>query len=241
VWFAKRNGEIAMIAAHLVDAGDTRGMPLLERAWERFECGAWVAREAARMPALATIYPPFWRHGLRDAALEDALARTAAAASDPALRLLVASAFVCCERTPPWSVTEIFAASELARRPATWSVDTRYAYLAMHVACSLAPRSLLPDEFMRYVQRSLPAWIGRFVCAGELDLVGESIMAAHALGNCVPACEWQVLLDAQEPDGLVPIKAEWRGRDVPARVRFEGNYHSTLVALGAAAMCGHTQ
>jgi hypothetical protein len=107
----------------------------------------------------------------------------------------------------------------------------------MHVVWFLAPCGLLPDEFARYVRRSLPAWIGWFVRAGELDLVGESIMTAHALGECVPECEWQVLGDAQEPDGLLPFKAEWRGRDVPARARFEANYHSTLIALGAAAMC----
>jgi hypothetical protein len=53
----------------------------------------------------------------------------------------------------------------------------------------------------------------------------------------VPECEWQVLIDAQEDDGLVPFRAAWRGREVPARMRFVANYHSTLVAHAAAALC----
>jgi len=235
VWFAKRNGELALVAALLADRGDARGSALLERAWDRFERGAWLAREAPQMPAIATIYPPFWRHGLRRAELETALAMPAT--GEPALRLLIASAHASRDRAR--SVTELLAESELAARPATWLVDTRYAYLAMHVAWFLAPSGLLPDELEQFLRRSLPAWISWFTRTGELDLLAEAIITAHVLGECVPGCEWQVLVDAQESDGLVPFKAAWRNQQAPARARFEANYHSTLVALGAAAVCDH--
>jgi hypothetical protein len=241
VWFAKRNGELAMIGAYLLDRGDLRGRELLDRAWARFEDGAWLTREAVRMPALATLYPAFWRHGLRDKALEQAIVATAPTATDPALRLLVACAFVNCELAPPWDLAELLASGELSRRPATWTVDTRYAYLAMHVAWALVPSRLLPDTLAEYLRRSLPAWISWFARSGELDLLGEAIITTHTLGECVPASEWQVLGDAQEPDGLVPFKLAWRGRAAPARARFDANYHSTLVALGAAAVCDHAE
>ncbi|HEY0252833.1 MAG TPA: hypothetical protein VGC41_14960 [Kofleriaceae bacterium] len=237
LWFAKRNGELALVAALLLDAGDERGRPLLQRAWERFEAGAWLVREAPNMPALATVYPPFWRHGFREPVLEQTFATTSVSATDPALRLLLACAHRNCELPPPWNIGELLATGELATRPATWEIDTRFAYLAMHVAWA----GPLPAELATYVRRSLPAWISWFVRTGEIDLLGEAIMTSHVLGDCVPPAEWRVLGEAQEADGLVPFKQAWRGREVPARARFEASYHSTLVALGAAALCTHAE
>ncbi len=237
--FLKRNSELAAIAGMLVDAGDAEARGWIERCWQRFERGAVLAREIETMPALATTYVPFWRHGLRSAELEHAIASHAARATHPALRMLIGCALRACELPAPWDVDQLLAESWLASEPATWLITAEQAYIAAHVVLFLAPRGLVPAQHVPYLLRSLPVWIAHFVRAGDLDLLAELVVVAHALGTCVPASEWQVLIDAQETDGMVPFRLAWRNREVAPHVRFHGNYHSTLLTLAACATCAH--
>ena len=235
----KYNGELAAIAALLADRGDARGAALLARCWARLEHGRRLQREVAKAPALATMYPPFWRHGLRDDGFELAAVAAAASAGDATLRLLIACALHACDLASPWQLDDLLAASCLGRMPPTWKVTLRDVYVAAHVVLFCAPRGQLADDHVRYVLRSAPVWIADLARGGELDLLGELVMTVHALGACVPPCEWQVLVDAQDCDGMIPFRLAWRGRDVAPLVRLRGNYHSTLVAIGASAMCRH--
>jgi hypothetical protein len=237
--FVKRTAELAFIAATLADAGDPDGRAMLERCWTRLGRGAVLLHLAATIPAVATVYVPFWRHGLRSPALERAMVSIAPAAAEPATRLLIACALRACELPAPWPLEALLDASWLGGFPATWRITDREAYVVTHLVLYLAPAGLLPARYRTYLRRALPAWIALFARAGDLDLVAELIMAAHALGDCVDTTEWQLLIDAQEPDGLVPFRLAWKGREAPAETRFRCNYHSTLVALAACAMCSH--
>ena len=235
---AKRHGELATVAALLLDGGDNvRAQAWLDLAWDRFGSGELLAREIQTQPALAAVYPAFRRHGYRSAELDGAVASVWDRVDDPTLRLLLACSVAGTEIAAPWPLDQLVDDSIVGREPPTWQVDDRTAYVISHVVLFLAPTRTLGERHRRYIARSLPAWLGRFAVAGYLDLVGEMVMVAHALGECVPDSEWQVLVDAQEPDGLMPFRAAWRGREVPARLRFIANYHSTLIAYAAAAMC----
>lgn len=233
----KRIGELAMLAGTLVDHGDATARPWLELCWRWFDHGAVLARVTAEQPAFAAIYPSFHRHALRSEEVERAIAGALPAIVDPALRLLQASALAWCGLPAPWDLDGLLDESWLASEPTTALIATRDAYVATHVVLFLAPVGRLGERHRSYVTRSLPAWLAHFARVGDLDLVAELIMVAHVLGQCVPECEWSVLADAQEDDGLVPFRAAWRGRSVPPRTRFRANYHSTLVALAAAGMC----
>ncbi len=237
--FVKRTAELAVIAAQLIDGGYRSGRPLLERCWERFDKGAELVKLAATSPVVATIYVAFWRHGLRSPDLEHMLTRDLYATDDASVRLLSACALQACGLPAPWDLAGLLRDSWVGGMPPTWQVTPHEAYVATHVALFLAPTGQLPDGYRAYLRRAIPVWIALFARAGDLDLVGELIMTAHLLGDCVDPTEWRYLLDAQEPDGLVPFRLAWRGRAVPPEVRFHGNYHSTLVTVAACAMCCH--
>lgn len=237
--FVKRTAELAVIAATLLDVGHPDGRILLEKCWGRLGNGATLEKLAPAVPAVATIYVAFWRHGLRSDVLERALVEAAPAAEEPAVRLLVTCALRVCGLPAPWDLEELLRDSWIGGLPPTWQVTIHDAYIATHVVLFLAPAGLLPELYCRYLRRAVPVWFALFARAGHVDLVGELIMTAHALGDCVAPTEWQYLFDAQEPDGLVPFRLAWRGREVPVHTRFQGNYHSTLVGLAACTMCQH--
>ena len=69
--FIKRSAELAAIAAVLVDV-EPDARSVLERCWARFEHGDLLVR-LANHAAIATVYVPFWRHGLRHEGLVRAL------------------------------------------------------------------------------------------------------------------------------------------------------------------------
>jgi hypothetical protein len=235
---AKRNAELATVAALLLDGGeDARARAWLALAWDRFGSGAQLARDIEAQPALVAVYPAFRRHGYHSPEADGAAASVWARVDDPTVRLLLACSFAGAGMAAPDALDRLLDDSILGRQPATWLIDERAAYVITHIVLFLAPKHALAERHRRYLARSLPVWISRSAAGGYLDLVAEFIMVAHALGECVPACEWQVLIDAQESDGLVPFRGAWRGREVPPRVRFVANYHSTLVAYAAAAMC----
>jgi hypothetical protein len=236
--FIKRTGELAAIAAVLVDANHTNARELLDRSWARLGHGDRLATLAIH-PAVATVYVPFWRHGLRHRELERVLVANAKTIEQPQVRLLVAGALGACELAAPWDLDELLAESWLGAFPATWSITEQDAYVVTHLIFYLAPAGLLPARYRTFLRRAIAVWIGLFARAGDMDLVAELIMAAHVLGDCVDVMEWKFLLDAQEPDGLVPFRRAWRGLRAPPALRFQANYHSTLVALAACAMCSH--
>lgn len=235
--FIKRTAELATVAEVLAHNGDARGREMVETCWKRFECGAALAR-VAHFPAVVTAYVPFYRQGLRDAKLETALAASAHSATTPDVRLLVACALRACELPSPWDLEELLAASIIGQRPPSWRITDRDAYVITHVILYLAPTNALSNEHRNYLRRTLPVWIAIFGRAQHVDLVAELVMAAHALGDCVAHPEWSILCDAQEADGLVVFRSDWRGR-VPPEQRFANNYHSTLVAFAACVMCTH--
>lgn len=233
----KRVGELAMVAGTLVDHGDPSARPWLDLCWRWFDDGAMLARAITAQPAFAALYASFHRHALRSAEVEHAIAGALPGAADPALRLLLASALAWCGLTAPWDLDALLAQSWLAAAPASAPIPARDAYIATHVVLFLAPVGRLDAQLLDRIDDALPVWLEQFARAGDLDLVGELIMVAHALGHCVSRRWWDVLAGAQEDDGLVPFRAAWRGRPVPARTRFRANYHSTLAALAAASMC----
>jgi hypothetical protein len=237
---AKRHGELATVAALLLDHGENaHARSWLDLAWKRFDGGELLVREIEAQPGNAAVYPAFRRHGHRTGELDEAIASVWNRIADPTLRLLLACSVAGTEIAAPMPLDKLLDDSIVGREPATWLVDEHAAYVITHVALFLAPTHSLPERHRRYIARSLPVWLARFALAGYLDLVGEMVMVAHALGECVTDSEWQVLVDAQEPDGLMPFRAAWRGREVPPRSRFVANYHSTLTAYAAAAMCTH--
>lgn len=237
--FVKRVAELAVIADALIGAGDPDGRAVLETCWDRLERGAVLARLAPATPPVATVYVPFWRHGLRNEELERLLVAAAAAVDERPVRLLITCALRACELAAPWDLDAQLRDSWLGSIPATWQVSSREAYIVTHVVLFLAPANLLPVPYRTYLRRAIPAWIALFARAGDLDLVAELVMTAHALGDCVDAAEWQFLLAAQEDDGMMPFRLAWRGQQVAAEARFLANYHSTLVTLAACAMCTH--
>jgi hypothetical protein len=237
--FVKRVAELAVIADVLIRVGDPDGRTLLETCWDRLERGAIIARLAPATPPVATVYVPFWRHGLRNAELETAVVASASAVDERPVQLLITCALRACELTAPWDLDALLRDSWLGSFPGTWQVSSREAYIATHIVLFLAPTELLPAAYRTYLRRAIPAWIALFARAGDLDLVAELVMTAHALGDCVDAAEWQFLFAAQEPDGLMPFRLAWRGQEVPAEARFLANYHSTLVTLAACATCSH--
>jgi hypothetical protein len=237
----KLNGELATAAAIMLDCGENpTARRWLKSCWNRLEDGQLLLRAVGQHPSLAAVYTPFRRHGYKCAELEQTLQTAVLRVEDPPVRLLLACALRSCGLPAPWDVNQLLGESWLAGEPGTWLIDTREAYVITHVALYLEPVGLLAEHHRRYILRSLPVWIAVFVKAGHLDLLAELIMIAHVFGECVPDCEWQVLLDAQEEDGMVPFRLAWRNRKVAPKVRFLANYHSTLVALAAAAMCAGT-
>jgi hypothetical protein len=234
----KRAGELAMTAALTLDRLDDPGARAwLELCWGRLDDGRALVHAIEGEPGVVAMYPAFHRHGLRSALVEEAIAAAVPRIDHPILQLLVACSLAPTGLEMPWQLDRLLRESFLDEEPATWLVNDRQAYVITHVALFLSPAELLPERYRRWILRSAPAWIALFARAADLDLVGELVMVTHVLGACAHTNEWKLLEDAQEDDGIVPFRLSWRGRAVPPRTRLIANYHSTLVAFGAAAMC----
>ncbi len=245
----KRCGEVAFMAAAFIDAGRGEGSPLLDACWSALGNGESLCVAAARWPHIATVYPPFWRHGRRNAALEETLRRCGSDSSNPTLRILVAGALTACELADPASVRDALATSFLAEDLVPAQRTRLDAYVAAHVVLYLAPAGLVPEEVAARIGSALPTWIDLAFATGEIDIAAELILCAHELSQCAPVSAWQALADLQEEDGMVPFYRAWSrrftgvGRDRSnqdqSRARFSANYHSTLVTAAAAITCAH--
>jgi len=134
--------------------------------------------------------------------------------------------------------------SVLASRTPADAMPADAAYVLAH-ECLYATRwgrdqPRWDDETAGYVAVALPALIERATSARDVDLLAELIAAGHAaLGTCVAPQAWQTLAAAQTPAGNLepaPLVTMFPRLAHPALGR---TYHTTLVAIMAAAGCRH--
>lgn len=246
--------ELGEAASLLINTGyaDT-GRAWLEHAWAQLRRGELI-KHLLRGPdtlVQAAIYNPFYRVGLRDPDLEQAIADHASSASMvPILHRLPIAATLQLHGLPsPWTLEQVIADEWATRLGSPFSLSATDLYMVTHIvfyATEYARKpSALTDTQSSYLRQWMTVWIDDLRIHGQLDLIAELVTAHHCVNSsCVAPKTWEVLAANQRADGSVPYEVcDQRKIDVPgmtlAREQFLRDYHTTLVALMAGALCTH--
>lgn len=212
------------------------GERFLAFARRELDDGDRIAPLVERTPALSLLvllYATYHRLGMRSPALERAIERHLAAVP-PSIALMAGRAARSVGMTVPWTDDDAVAETAFGQRRPPWALTRAQVYETTHVVFSLTDYALEPlGSGADYVRCWLPVWLLHYRELGYLDLVAELISTWHCVeAGCVPRAAWQVLADAQRPDGSVPYGAAPGGG---------ADYHSTLMALAAALVCEHNR
>jgi hypothetical protein len=234
----KRLGELAQAGEILGRRRDPRAQPLLRFAWDALDGGdelEWLIRQHPDLVMYATLYPPFFRRGLRHRPLEQTIARQARRARlrDPVLRFYTACALGAIGLASPWSARELVRATWLYRAPAG-AIPTRPAgYEITHTIFFLTDYgrrpSAVPAQARKRLIAELPRMLAHTCGRDDVDLAGELALAARCLEQPLPAAALRLVEAAQQPDGMVRARSR-SPSGATARDRFLRNYHATIVA-----------
>jgi hypothetical protein len=227
---------------------------LLAFCWEQTRSGELISELICRYPdlfALCTIYPPFYRAGLRNVRLEQCIRSLATLSAIqhlefPAWRALdIATSLDSVGIPHAWSTRHLWRSTWLSRSPEPWALCEASAYSLTHTTFYLTDFGRtpagLPRAARQYLRKWLPPWQMYYAHCGNMDLLGELIMVGRSIGTVEDEQLWSVLAQTQRADGAVPsaLTTEWAesvaGGD-ERRVDFLTNYHTTLVTIMAAAM-----
>ena len=226
----------------------------IERGWRELRGGDLLARAIAAhedLILLATAYVPFHRHGMASRAVEEVIReRGARAVVAPARRFYLAWALDALGMESPVPFGEALRASPLgAPRDLAapgWEEAYGFTHAVFYATGWGLRRADLPGDIAAHLPQDLPIWLGWCERNGKIDLLAELIMVAHCIGEaCAPTSAWRALAAAQDPDGMVSESAgedaHPLGTDDRARNRVLRNFHPTLVAITAGAMCRHEE
>jgi hypothetical protein len=238
---AKAIADLGLIAWLAISSGDPRlaasGRAAADHGWAQLGEGRRLTALIEKNPKLSafvTLYSFFYRLGHRSEALERVIRQHADAAPIEIAALMVCNLdLVGIE--PPARVAEAAARAPYGPLHPPWMMRRSESYYVTHVVFALSDFGRRPlSAGVDHVQRWLPEWLRWCEVSGDHDLLAEMIMTWHcALPGCVPGSAWTLLRDAQRADGSIPFSA--RSRATPLYV----DYHTTLVALAALAMCRH--
>ncbi len=238
----RKLGELGVLADVLLRHGPKRGRPdwtttgeeLLRHAWKQLEDGRALVEMIEAKPEMAinvTVYWLFHRHGLRNAALEDAIEHNAHRIPNQ-IAYLGASAMQEIGLKPPWPVEEAYGWTVVGRGLPPWRLLPIEVYLVTHVAFYNARfgDAHRPFEGREYLRRWLPVWLRHYQRIGAYDLLAEMVFTWHCVEDvcCAPDI-WSTLVAAQARDGRIPFSRDTSGDD----------YHSTLMTITAALHCEH--
>ncbi len=236
-------GELALVGDRLIREGVARGSAawsdlgrqFLDEAWGALGRGERIRAVVEAEPAKSlgvTAYGPIFRHGLRNAALEDSFARHAPAIPRP-LAYVAALSMRPMQLPLPWSIDDAFKWSIAGRALLPWRLTRLDEYLIPHIAWYEVEFAVAgePPRSRSYVSRWLPVWLRHCERSSSYDLLAEMIVAWHAaVDGCCPAAAWDVLARVQRRDGSVPFGTTGLAKD---------DYHSTLMTVLAALWCRH--
>ena len=238
----RKLGELGVLADVLLRHGATwdraswtaTGEQLLHHAWDQLEQGRVLVEMIEAQPEMAinvTVYWLFHRHGLRNPALEHAIAEHAHRIPNP-IAYLAACAMLEIGLTPPWPVDVAYRWTVVGRNVPPWRLQPIEVYLVTHVAFYNARfgDTQRPFEGREYLRRWLPVWLRHFQRIGAHDLLAEMVFTWHCIEDvCCSADLWATLVAAQAPDGRIPFSRHSSGDD----------YHSTLMTITAVLQCRH--
>lgn len=237
---------------------------ILKFCWNELDGGEHLRRLILTYPdlySLVTVYPPFFKAGLRDSRLEMGIEavthdRTVLAIEFPAWRLIdFSTALRALGFLSPWDEKKLLKLTWLGALPAPWSLSDSAAYSVTHVVFYLTDFGFkpngLPVRHLRYLRRWAPVWSRYYARAANLDLLSEMLMVAFYIGAQEHVSgEVDHLSSQQLPSGLVPgpLPEEYlKAFGEQAEYRsFLANYHTTLVATmaslaGAARSFAHDE
>ncbi|GHE99932.1 DUF6895 family protein [Streptomyces fumanus] len=250
-------GELAQVCATLTRRTDPadplhgRAAELLAFAWRETDLGE-LFLTLQRQEPFATypleVYAAFAAGGLRHPGYETAAATVARTRGwrrteqDPTRRLGV----LCAERhggiARPEPATAVLDGTWLGGLPEPWTFERASGYALTHVVFHLtdwgrAEEAGVPGRLTAYLAHWLPPWIDTCLEAGQWDLACELLaVAASVPGTAGPPLlqeAWRRLAAAQRPSGALPEEAAFEGEG------FAYSYHSTLMAVFAAALTDH--
>ncbi len=239
----KAVGELALVAEHLIAAGEReaeedwcrRGRARLELARAQVGDGERLARVIENAPHLAvfaTIMPPLHRAGLRGERLRAALARHAGAVGRE-LAYFVGVSLREIDLDPPWLLDTAWSWTRIAAEPPPWRLSPADLYLVLHGAWYRAAEGWPGGSGRAFVERWLPVWIRHTEMIGHHDLLAELVITWHAFHRTpAPEHAWAVLFAAQRDDGAIPTTRA--GAPAGAEVMTD-EYHATLNGIWAAA------
>ncbi|MFF3488674.1 DUF6895 family protein [Streptomyces sp. NPDC002701] len=127
--------------------------------------------------------------------------------------------------------------------PEPWTFERDAGYTVTHVIFHLTNWGLtpqaVPPQVTHYLRHWLPAWLDTCLDDGRWDLSCELLAVAGSLpdppDHAMLRDAWTALARAQDASGAVPEVGSGREGHPPAD-DFTGCYHSTLMAVFAAAL-----
>ncbi|MFF7731513.1 DUF6895 family protein [Streptomyces sp. NPDC007984] len=162
---------------------------------------------------------------------------------EPTRRLAVLNAEERAGVRRPDGRAQALARTWLGGLPEPWTFERHAGYAVTHVVFHLTdwgragPRSVPPD-LAAYLDDWLPPWLDTCLDARMWDLASELLAVAATLPKRpepdVLQDAWERIAAAQRPSGAIPTVGQ-SGQHTEAE-DFLGHYHTTLMALFAAAL-----
>ena len=208
---------------------------LLSACWTALARGETIRSFVDRDSAgglFVTAYPPFFRRGFRNAALERTLRRVLSTTEyhpvdfailvEASQRLLGGALGRPRGPNRPW--------------PARWTraePTVPDVYLLAHAVFyetdfGRTPQRLRPGD-RRALTRRLPSLFDRFCRTGQFDVLAEIAIVSGCIGQSVPPAVWKALRSAQHRNGTISFNRRRR--------RTTRDHHTTLVAIMAGVVC----
>jgi hypothetical protein len=221
---------------------------LVEFGWTQLRDGD-VLWQIQRERPLDTIplecYAPFVRAGHRHTELDTLLAHLAELHATRGLEhapnrvLAVANSERLLGLDTTWDLPTLTERTWLGATPEPWAADLATLYAMTHTVYHLTDWGARPcglsARIQDYLRAWLPAWLEVYLEAGHWDVVVELLLVDLCLTEPgYPAQTWKRLVDAQQPDGMLPAEA-WRDVRNPSTLA-RNHYHSTVVAALAGTL-----
>jgi hypothetical protein len=254
VYTVKPLAELGLLGETLSRTRDAqRGRRLLEHAWAQLRQGRLLLALINSGPTFlvqSVMYAPFYRSGLRNRALELAIAANAASSPvPPSHRLTLATVLLQLGLPLPWSIAELVDADWAQHLQKPLSLTATDLYVATHAVFNVTDygrqRDALPAPQRDMLRHYLPQWLAALARQQQLDLTAELVLAWHCLEDrCVAPEAWAALAAGQRADGAVIFAADDRRPlelDLTEATRRDWYrvYHTTLVTVLCACLCTH--
>jgi hypothetical protein len=223
---------------------------VLKQCWKELEYGEKIRCLLLKYPdlfSLVTVYPPFWRAGFKNEALDSAIRSLSSDSSIralefPAWRLIDFAVALNALNVPsPWKLKHEYKRTWLGQLPAPWMLSDSAAYSLTHTVFyttdfGFKPNGLSPQP-RRYITRWIRTWSTHYARIENFDLLGEMLMVGYCIGMKGLTEPLRYLARSQHANGAVPgpeTIAASLGFSHHSRIAHEKfllNYHTTIVAL----------